>query len=439
MGNVSSRTKSVRSLVAIVSTVAVGLALSGCGTSGTETASNGKPSGEIRVLSNWSGSEGEAFQAMVDGFTKANPKVKVKVDSVPFDQTQTMLTQQFSAGNAPDVAVALPGMVRQLSDQGLLMNLDSMWDSWVKDGEYNDSLREMSKGTDGKTYSVYVKGNVNGLIWYNSAKTTAAGATVPPASWDDFTGMLDSYKATGKTPFSVGAKDVWVPTQWVDPILLNVAGVEKFNKLERGEIAWDDKDVVEAFTVLSSMMEKYWPTAALDTGFSDETCGWVTGDALFGNNGAFVNGIVPSCDSKLEAGKDFSFFTLPAYKGSEKPAQAVSGDFFIGAKDTKNPVATTAFLKYLGSVEAQTIWAKRGGYIAPNMKVPSSVYPTVNDQAAADLWPKDPKGTAGYDLDDYIGGEIQAKYRSALVDLIRNHDVSAFIKTMKAADTRSNG
>ena len=429
-----------RRMVAAVTTVAAAsLVLAGCSANNSQptAASDGPLSGTIRVLSNWSGSEGDAFQAMVDGFTAQNPGVKVKVDTVPFDQTQAVLTQQFAAGNPPDAAVALPGIVRQLSSQNLLMNLDPLWDTWEHDGEYNKSLRAIAAGSDNHTDAVYIKANVNGLIWYKTSTVTSAGLTVPPTTWDGFTSMLDKVKASGHVPFSVGAKDVWVPTQWVDPILLNVAGGEKFGQLQRGEIGWDDPAIVKGFTVLASLIKKYWPDNALDTGFSDETCGWVTGDHYFANNGAFVNGIVASCDPNLKPGTDYSFFTMPSYTGSGTPAQAVSGDLFVGAKSSKNPAATKAFLAYLGSVDGQSIWAKRGGYIAPNMKVPSSVYPTVNDQRAANLWPKDAKAVAGYDLDDWIGGEIQSKYRDALVDLIRTQDVAAFTATMKAADTRS--
>ena len=422
---------------AVATAAGITLALAGCSASPEESTADGAVGGEIRVLSNWSGSEGEAFQAVVDGFEAAYPDVAVTIDTVPFDQTQAAITQQYAAGNAPDAAVALPGIVRQLSAQGLLMDLDAVWDDWEEAGEYNDSLRAIVEGTDGVAEAVYFKGNVNGLVWYDRAKTTAAGLTVPPATWSDFTGTLDAVAATGAAPFSVGAQDVWLPTQWVDPVLLNVAGADAYSELQRGEIAWDDPRIVEGFTVLSGLIGDYWPADALDTGFSDETCGWVTGEHEFAFNGAFVNGIVPSCDADLVPGEDYTFFTLPPYTGEGTPAQAVSGDLFVGAKDSDNPVATRAFLEYLGSVEGQSIWAEKGGYIAPNMKVPSDVYPTVNDQQAAELWPKDEAGVAGYDLDDWIGGEIQTTYREALVDLIRSGDVDAFIATMTDADTRS--
>ena len=428
-----------RAAAAVAAVAGATLVLAGCSAPSADQNTDGTPSGDIRVLSNWSGSEGDAFAAVVAGFEAAYPDVTVKIDTVPFDQTQSTLTQQFAAGNAPDAAVALPGMVRQLSAQGLLMNLDDVWDDWQSAGEYNDSLRAIAAGSDGTTDAVYFKGNVNGLVWYKTAKASAAGLSIPPASWSDFQAELDSVAATGVAPFSVGAQDVWVPTQWVDPILLNVAGADAYGKLQRGEIGWDDPSVVKAFTVLSGLIADYWPSDALDTGFSDETCGWVTGEHEFAFNGAFVNGIVPSCDPSLVPGQDYGFFTLPSYAGGGTPAQAVSGDLFIGSKKTANPVATRAFLQYLGSVEGQSIWAKLGGYIAPNMKVPSDVYPTVNDQQAADLWPKDETAVAATTSTTGSAARFRRPTGKRLVDLIRSGDVDAFIATMTAADTRATG
>jgi hypothetical protein len=71
--------------------------------------------------------------------------------------------------------------------------------------------------------------------------------------------------------------------------------------------------------------------------------------------------------------------------------------------------------------------------------VSADVYPDENDRKAAALWPKQADVPAGYDLDDWIGGEIQVKYRQALAQFTRDQDVDKFIATMKQVDTRSTG
>jgi alpha-glucoside transport system substrate-binding protein len=249
---------------------------------------------------------------------------------------------------------------------------------------------------------------------------------------------MDKAKAEGVAPLAVGGKDGWPLTQWTDPVILRVAGAEAFNDLARGEIGWDDPRIVKSFQVLGELIGKYFPPQALATGFIDETCARADGKFLFQNQGAFINLIVPAeCDKSLKPGEDFTFFLMPKFDAGMPDAQFVSGDLFVGAKDTKNEPATLALLDFLASAEAQEIWAKRGGYIAPNAKVPADVYPDENDRKAAALWPKSADVAAGYDLDDWIGGEIQVKYRQALAQFTRDRDVDKFIATMTQVDTRA--
>jgi ABC-type glycerol-3-phosphate transport system substrate-binding protein len=129
--------------------------------------------------------------------------------------------------------------------------------------------------------------------------------------------------------------------------------------------------------VLGDLIGKYFPSQTLATGFTDATCAGAKGKALFDNQGAFLNLIIPAeYDKSLKPGKDFTFFLMPKYDASMPDAQFVSGDLFVGAKDTKNKTATLALLDYLASADAQEIWAKRGGYIAPTPRCRPTSTPT---------------------------------------------------------------
>ena len=422
-------------LVAAGMTLALGL--SACGGGGGSGGEDGEISGDLRVVHNWAGPEGEAFQAVLAGFEKKYPDVTVKAEQVPFDQTQSLLTQQFAQGDPPDVAVGLPGIVRSFADQNLLLDLDDTWDTWVKDGAYTESLRSVASTGLDTTHAVYFKGNVNGLIWHDPAQLKKLGVEAPK-TWDDFTAAMDKAKAEGLDPVAVGGKDAWPLTQWADPIILGVAGPEKFTALQRGEIGWDDPDIVKAFETYADVAKKYFPSDVLGAGFIDATCARAGGKALFQNQGAFVSLITPAeCDKSLKPGEDFTFFEMPPPDESVPKARAVSGDLFFGAADTENEGATRALLEYLGSAEGQSIWAKRGGYIAPNTQVTPDTYPTELDRQMAELWPSDDSVAAGYDLDDWIGGEVQSKYTQSLQSLVRDYDVDAFIAAMTDVDNRS--
>lgn len=407
----------------------------------TTTPGDGEPggaSGDLSVVFTWTGSEQEAFEAVLDGFESANPDVTLERVQIPFGELNAQLTQQFAAGSPPDVTVTLPGLIRLFAAQDFLMPLDELWDEWLADGSYTDSLATIAS-VDGTPYGVWFKGNVNGLIWYTPDRLSDLAVDIP-TTWDEFTGALDTIQASGTEPFAVGGADLWVLTQWWDPILARVAGQDTFNGLVDGTVGWDDPAVVEAFEVFGEFIASYFPGDALDRGFVESTCARVSGSAELQNQGAFVNLVARGeCDADLVPGDDYAFFLMPKTDESAAEVQFISGDLFSVARDTDNQDAAMALARYLGSAEAQQIWAERGGFVAPNANVATDVYPDVNDQAAAELWPSDPSVGAVYDLDDFIGGEIQTTLREALQQFVRDQDVDAIVATMVEVDERVRG
>jgi alpha-glucoside transport system substrate-binding protein len=407
-------------------------------TPGATGGGAGPASGDLSIVHTWTGSEQEAFEAVLAGFEEANTEVNLSRVEIPFGELNAQLTQQFAAGSAPDVTVALPGLIRLFAAQGFLMPLDDLWDGWMADGSYTEPLREIASA-DGTPYGVWFKGNVNGLIWYTPDRLADLGIE-PPATWEEFTAALDAVKAEGGEPFAVGGADLWPLTQWWDPILARVAGADVFNGLVDGTVSWDDPAVVEAFEVFGDFIANYFPADALDRGFVEATCARVDGAAEFQNQGAFVNLVARGeCDESLVPGEDFTFFLMPKFDEAAAEVQFVSGDLFAVNANTANPDAALALVEYLGSAEAQTIWAERGGFVAPNSQVSTDVYPDVNDQRAAELWPADPSVAAVYDLDDFIGGEIQTVLREALQQFVRDQDVDAIVQSMVEVDERVRG
>ena len=402
-------------------------------TSDGASAEGGPISGDLSIVHNWAGSEGEAFQAVLDGFTEQNPDVNLTVTQVPFGETTAQMTQQYAAGSAPDVHVALPGLFRRLAAEDLLMDLSGPWEEWIANGDYNESLREVASA-DGTPVAAWFKGNVNGLIWNTPAQLDELGVQAP-SDWDGFTQGLDTIAGAGTQPFAVGGADGWPLTQWFDPFLSRVAGPEVFNALSRGETGWDDPAVRETLEVFGEFIATYFPDNVLDIGFIDATCARVEGEAAYQNQGAFINLIAPG-ECGAEPGS-FTFFEMPAYSDETADSVNISGDLFVVNQATQNPDAAVALVRYLGSAEAQQIWAERGGYIAPNANVPLDAYPEGNDQAAAELWPRSEDVAGLYDLDDSIGGEIQSTEVQALQQFVRDQDVDAFITTMTSVDTRS--
>ena len=326
----SARQRAARTtaaFAAVVASAALG--------AGTTTAAPAAVSGDLRVVSNWTGAEGDAFQAVIDAFHEANPDVTVTIEQVPFDQTQALLTQQFTAGDPPDVSVALPGIIRLFAEQGLLMDLTAEWDAWIASGDYTESLRSIAAGPDGTAYGVYFKGNVNGLIWYSPPQLEELGIAVP-TTWDEFTAAMDAAAAADVAPLAVGGADGWPLTQWSDPIILASPAPRPSTPSPTVRSAGTTQDRRGVHRVRRDRWQLL-PRRRAGDRFIDATCARANGDALFQNQGAFINLITPAeCDESLVPGDDFTFFPMPSYTGDEPVPQAVSGDLFVGAAETGN-------------------------------------------------------------------------------------------------------
>jgi len=72
-------------------------------------------------------------------------------------------------------------------------------------------------------------------------------------------------------------------------------------------------------------------------------------------------------------------FAFPSINGSP-PSVVTGGDTVVMFKDSPG---ARAFISYLASPEASTIWAKRGGFTSLNKKVPLSAYSDALTRASA--------------------------------------------------------
>ena len=88
-------------------------------TGGTTTEEGGGEavSGNISVLAVWTGAEGEAFQAVLDGFKEENPDVTVSYKSA--NEPATVLSTAVEGGNPPDIAaLPQPGFMTDFAERG---------------------------------------------------------------------------------------------------------------------------------------------------------------------------------------------------------------------------------------------------------------------------------------------------------------------------------
>lgn len=361
-------------------TIALALALSlvaaGCGGGGKEKSSGAKKSevkGTISMIAVWTGPEGQAIQAVLNGFKEKYPKVTVKYKSAK-DPGQ-VITTAVQGGNPPDIAaLPSPGLMKGFVDQGALKPIDFA----KSDVSSNFSADWLKFGTvNGKLYGLFFKGANKSTVWYNVHAFNDAGVKAPK-EWSDLLKDAKTISSSGTPAYSIGGADGWTLTDLFENIYLRTAGAAKYDQLADHKIPWTDPSVKTALTEMGKVLSDTkningGSSGALQTNFPDSVTAVFTNPpkAAMIFEGDFVPGVVAG-QSKAKPKTDYDVFPFPAVNGK-------GGDFVVGGGDVivmfKDTPASRALIKYLATPEAAEIWAKRGGFSSPNKNVDASVYP----------------------------------------------------------------
>src|SRR5439155_12940793 len=329
-------------------------------------------SGNITIIAKWIGDEQTSFQAVLDGFKKANPGVKVNYQGAG-DTAPQVLSTAIAGGNPPDIAtMPHPGTMADFAKRGKLKpitfaksNISQHFGSfWLNLGVVN-----------GKLYGLFFKGSQKSTVWYNVKSFKNAGVK-PATTWPAFLNMAKTIRASGQKAYSLGGADGWTLTDLFENIYLRTAGVAKYQALSKHKIKWTDASVK---TALSDMAKIVGDTnniaggksGALQTDFNTSVTNVLTNSpkAAMVIEGDFVPTAAPNNPLKPVTG--YNVFDFPSINGS-KPTAVGGGDIVTMLKDN---AASRALINYLASRAAATIWAKRGGFSSPNKAVPPSAYP----------------------------------------------------------------
>jgi len=329
-------------------------------------------SGKVSIVGVWTADEQKSFQAVLDGFTKQFPKVKVKYNPAG-DNVPTVLGTAIEGGNPPDLAtIAQPGLIADFQKRGALKPIEFARDDLT--ANYSPDLVKLGE-IDGKLYSFVFKAANKSTVWFNKQAYTDAGVT-PAADWDQFLENAKTLKASGVPAYSIAGADGWTLTDLFENVYLRQAGPEKYDQLATHDIPFTDQSVKDA---LSTMAEVLGDTSNIVGGtegaLQDDFPASVANVFQSPPKGAqviegdFVPGVV-SEKTKLDPGTGYDVFPFPAIDGSGSTVVG-GGDSIVMFRDSP---ATQALVKYLASADAARIWASRGGFSSPNKNLDPSAY-----------------------------------------------------------------
>ncbi len=302
------------------------------------------------------------WQKMADDYMAAHPNVTIEITVLENEAFKTKLTTVMQSGDPPDIFQSWGGgTFNQQVEAGLLKDITADLDA---DPAWRDSFAPGALGVysyQGKNYGVPWDMGMVGF-WYNKALFADAGIDAPPTTWTEFLEDVQTLKDAGITPISIGEGDKWPGMHFWNYLATRICGQKKFEDAMARTGSFTDPCFVEAGAKLQELN-------ALEP-FQEGYLGAVHDDmqATFGNGKAAMElsgQWAPSVSAansadQLGIGEDLGLFGFPAVEGGAGELSDVVGGgngFAIGLNAEPEAVD---FVKYLTSVENQTIIAEHG-------------------------------------------------------------------------------
>jgi multiple sugar transport system substrate-binding protein len=201
---------------AIVASLAVaGLVATGCGGGGGDSA-DGVKAADGSVTLNWSmwasgNAEQKAWQAVADSVTAAHPKIKIKLETSPFNDYFTKMSTRVSSGSAPCI-ISMQSLRMGQYASGMLPLDELITKNKLDIADYDSSIVE-GLSADGKKYALpYDVGPV--VMTYNKTRFREAGVPEPRIGWtiEEFESAAKKLTDGAKYGFVGQPLDLWSAT-----------------------------------------------------------------------------------------------------------------------------------------------------------------------------------------------------------------------------------
>jgi alpha-glucoside transport system substrate-binding protein len=349
----------------------------------------------------------------------------IKVNYEATRDLNAVLTTRVQGGNPPDVAgLPGPGQLLQFAKIGALKALDNVLSMDRVKKEYDPGWLELAT-YNGKIYGVFTKAAVKSLIWYDPKHFNAAGYKIP-TTWDELLSLSDQIAKAGNPPWAIGlesgAASGWSGTDWIEDIMLRTAGPQKYDQWVKHTLPWTSPEVKNAWETWGKIVNNPdfvygGKEYVLSTNFGDavKPVFSTPPGAYLHRQANYITSFIQSAFPDAKAGVDFDTFVFPPIDSQFGNPIEVAGDLFGMFNDTPQ---SRALIDYLTTAPAQEIWARRGGYLAPNKNVPSSVYPDKLTQKTADILAK--ASVVRFDASDQMPDAVNTTFWSGIMDFVND-------------------
>jgi alpha-glucoside transport system substrate-binding protein len=384
------------------------LVLAGLGCSSTSDPHIG---GDVSVVGSWSGSEEEAFLAMVRPFEQ---ETGVSVHYTGTRDLNGLLWQGVAQKDPPDVAgLPGPGQMAEFARFGALKDLTNVIDVAAYKSDTVPTFIDLGT-VDGKLVGVFIKATLKGLIWYDPKVYTLAA----PTTWDGLVANAAVAKRDANTwcmGLGSDATSGWPGTDWIEDFVLRQSGPDVYDDWVAGKLLWTSPEIKQAFLKYGEIVADSagGPSAVIATDFQNAGNGLFSNPptCVFHHQATFMTEFFKSQAGARDG--EYDFFPFPPLDARFANDVTGAGDLFGMFRDTPQ---ARALMSYLVTPEAQSIWVARGGALSVNVHVTD--YPDDISRRAAEILTT--ANRFRFDGSDLMPEQLNATFLQGVIEYTRN-------------------
>jgi len=398
---------------------------------GDTGTSEGDISGTIEFFSWWtSGGEGEALEALIEGFKKHYPNVEVINAAVAGGggvNAKAVLANRMMANDPPSMFQVHGGAeLFEWVATGKMETIDQLYEANGWYNVYPAKVLEMV-GKNGEMYGVPMNIHRLNVYYYNKAIFEQHNIQ-PPTTFDEFFAAADKLKAAGIIPIALGDKSIWTVNVIFDSILLAELGPEEYGKLWTGELPLDHEGVVRAAEKLKKLLS-YVNEDHSSLEWQDATQMVIDGKAAMNIMGDWAVGFFIS--KGWSPNVEFGWATMP----DTGDYYLVNNDSFGLPKGIDNPEVVLKLLEYMGSVEGQSVFNAIKGSIPARTDVDVGNFNEYLQWSMNDFKKADQNNTLALTMSRGVAvpSGFLTKVEQALTVFVTQQNVDQLIQELKQA------
>jgi alpha-glucoside transport system substrate-binding protein len=276
---------------------------------------------------------------------------------------------------------------------------------------------------EGTVFGSPMKLAVKSLVWVPK-KAWEEGGYEEPKTFQELLELSEQIKADGIPPWCLGMEagtaTGWYGTDWIEEMVLRVAGPEVYDQWYTHEIPFNDPQIQEAFDaygeiVFGDELVLGGPEGILNTNVEDADNPQFEDPpgCMMNRQGNFVVDFYPA-DVQKNLDDSVTVFAFPPYEGGYEGNPVLGGGDLVSLFNGDDQEAADV-AEFLTSDEFGAEWAQTGSFLSPHTTFDESNYPNETIKQISTIVGE--SDVFRFDASDLMPGEVGAgTFWTAMID-----------------------